>query len=92
MWVTGISLYYKVEKICKNRDKGELAKAIENAENHFASGGFAPEPPTRAMPWTHRGLGGPLDPSPKLVPPPKGQCLDPALIKTHRCLVSMKES
>ena len=28
MWVTGISLYYKDEKICKNRDKGELAKAI----------------------------------------------------------------
>ena len=69
MHICGLEAFFntlKMKKIGKKHDKGELSKANKNAEIQFASRGFAPpETPTRALPWTLRGLGSPLDPWPK---------------------------
>ena len=50
-------------------------------------GEVAPWTPTKALAWTHRGLDGSLDPSPKLVPPPppKEQSMDSALVFWMSC-------
>ena len=69
MWGRGISQYSKDEKICKKHDKGKLSKVILNAENRFASGGFAPLIPYKGSALDPEGPTWPLDPSPKLVPP-----------------------
>ena len=75
----------KVKKYARTVIKKSSPKPFKMLKSILlrGGGGLCPlNPPTRALPWTHRGLGGPLDPSPKLVPPPppKGQCLDPALL------------
>ena len=82
MWVRDISLYSYDEKICKKLIKESSPKPFKILKIVLLWGLCLPVPPTRALPWTQRGLGGHLDPSPKLVPPTKGQCLDPALAQS----------
>ena len=82
MYICGLEEFLyslKMKKYARNMIKESSPKAFKMLKIVLLQEASLPEPPTRALPWTHRGLSGPLDPSPKLVPPPKGQCLGPAL-------------
>ena len=70
MWVRGISQYSKDETVCKKHDKGELSKAIKNAENRFASRGFAPLNPLPGLcPGPTGAYAAPLTPRQNWCPP-----------------------
>ena len=59
----------KMKKYARTVIKESSPKPFKMLKIILLRGASPPEPTTRALPWTHRGLGGPLDPSPKLVPP-----------------------